>query len=55
MSPKKHIDNIFEYLYKLKGHAQFTSDGLLIYADIELEMHEIRKLLEEREDYERDN
>jgi len=53
MSPKDQIGDILEELHKLKDYIQ-TSDGLLVYAEVQLRIYELRKTLEERKDYERD-
>lgn len=50
MSPKDQIGDLLDELHKLKNYIQ-TGDGLLIYAEVQLRIYELRKTLEERKDY----
>ena len=52
MSPKQQIGDLLEDFHRLRSQVCFIGDGLLTYADVELRIHELRKTLEEREDYE---
>jgi len=55
MSLKKQIGNLLEDFHKLRSQVHFIGDGLLTYGDIELRIHELRKTLEERENYDKDD
>lgn len=47
---KQQIGDLLEELDELRKN-QHTDDFLLIFADVELKLHELRKTLEERKDY----
>ena len=47
---KQQIGDILEELDELREN-QHGDDFLLIFADIELKLHELRRTLEERKDY----
>ncbi len=51
MSLKEQIGDLLEELDELREN-QHGDDFLLIFADVELKLHELRKTLEERKDYE---
>ncbi len=48
---KQQIGDILEELDELREN-QHTDDFLLIFANVELKLHELRQTLEERKDYE---
>ena len=48
---KQQIGDLLEEYHKLKPQ-QYDKKFLLTYATVELMIHELRKTLEEREDYE---
>ena len=50
MSLKQQIGDLLDETHKLCKHIH-TGDGLLVFADVELRIHDLRKTLEEREDY----
>ena len=53
MSLKQQIGDLLDETHKLCKHIH-TGDGLLVFADVELRIHDLRKTLEERTDYELD-
>ena len=51
MSLKQQLGDLTEELHKLGKHLH-TGDALLVYADVYLRLHELRKTLEKGKDYE---
>ena len=54
MSPERHIERMLNEIRKLNEHRHLNiSDARLQAANVELAIHELRKVLEEGKDYER--